>query len=138
MPTDCLAAHLKRRLPTATHLALAFGTISGVSRGTALTAVGGTGYRSGGLVRAGGALREVPLRYKSRRIDLGEGPRTARTIPWGDLSTAYSTTGIPSIEVYLAGAPGLLGGRVGNALVEAVLRSHAGRRLLQDVIRRTM
>lgn len=138
VPTDCLAAHLKRRLPTATHLALAFGGMSGVSRGTALTALGGTGYGSGGLVRAGGSLTEVPLSYKSRLIDLGEGPVTARTIPWGDLSTAYHTTGIPNIEVYLAGAPVLPGGRVGGALVEAVLRSHTGRRILQEVIRRTM
>src|SRR5690606_35660895 len=39
VPTDCLAAHLKRRLPPATRLALAFQGAGGVSRGTALTAV---------------------------------------------------------------------------------------------------
>src|SRR5688572_6365525 len=33
-PSDCLAAHLKRRLPTATHLTLAFRPDAGPSRGT--------------------------------------------------------------------------------------------------------
>ncbi len=34
VPSDSLAAHLKRRLPSATHLRLAFKTGGGVSRGT--------------------------------------------------------------------------------------------------------
>jgi short subunit dehydrogenase-like uncharacterized protein len=32
-------------------------------------------------------------------------PRLAMTIPWGDLSTAYRSTGIPDIEVYMAVPP---------------------------------
>jgi short subunit dehydrogenase-like uncharacterized protein len=35
-------------------------------------------------------------------IDFGTGPVKAITIPWGDVSTAYHSTGIPTIEVYLA------------------------------------
>ena len=37
VPSDCLAAHLKRRLPTATRLALALSWTGGVSHGTATT-----------------------------------------------------------------------------------------------------
>src|SRR6266478_192854 len=37
VPSDCLAAHLKRRLPSATHLALGFLSAGRVSRGTATT-----------------------------------------------------------------------------------------------------
>src|SRR5262249_40507376 len=37
VPSDCLAAHLKRRLPEATHLALGLQAMAGVSRGTART-----------------------------------------------------------------------------------------------------
>jgi short subunit dehydrogenase-like uncharacterized protein len=33
VPSDCLAAHLKRRLPTATRLALGFQPTGGFSRG---------------------------------------------------------------------------------------------------------
>ncbi len=138
VPTDCLAAHLKRRLPSASHLALAIGGMSGISRGTAVTALGGTGYGSGGLVRAGGALQEVPLTFKTRTIDLGDGPVTARTIPWGDVATAYHTTGIPNIEAYLAGVPGLPEGGAAGSLLDAVLRSYAGRRILQAIIQRTL
>ncbi len=35
--------------------------------------------------------------------------------PWGDVSTAFYTTGIPNIDVFLAVPPGLLwGARLGN------------------------
>ncbi len=35
---------------------------------------------------------------------MGRGPVLALTVPWGDISTAYFSTGIPNIEVYV-GAP---------------------------------
>jgi short subunit dehydrogenase-like uncharacterized protein len=100
VPSDCLAAHLKRRLPGATHLALAFQPSGGLSRGTATTMV--ENLHRGGMVRRDGALTPVPLAWKTRRIDFGRGPRPAVTIPWGDVSTAYHSTGIPNIEVYIA------------------------------------
>ncbi len=99
VPSDCLAAHLKRRLPTATSLSLAFHAAGAVlSRGTATTMV--ENLQSGGLVRRGGALTCVPSGWKTRRIDFGRGARPAVTIPWGDVSTAFHSTGIPDIEVY--------------------------------------
>lgn len=102
VPSDCLAAEAKHRLPSATHLTLAFEVGGRVSRGTATTAI--ENIHAGGFVRRGGALVTVPSGYKSRRIDFGQGPRHAITIPWGDLSTAYHSTGIPNIEVYAAGS----------------------------------
>ena len=100
VPSDCLAAHLKRRLPTATRLALAFQPSAGISRGTATTMV--ENAHRGGLVRRGGRLTRVPPAWKTRTIDFGHGPLRAVTIPWGDVSTAFHSTGIPDIEVYLA------------------------------------
>lgn len=100
VPSDCLAAHLKRRLPSATRLALAFQTSGGMSRGTALTVIEGLG--SGGLIRRQGRLTPVPTAYRTRSIDFGNGPVKAVTIPWGDVITAYHSTGIPDIEVYMA------------------------------------
>ena len=38
-------------------------------------------------------------------IDFGTGPRLAVTIPWGDVATAYFTTGIANIEVYVPASP---------------------------------
>jgi short subunit dehydrogenase-like uncharacterized protein len=99
VPSDCLAAHLKRRLPGATKLALAFhGLGGGVSRGTATTMIENAGR--GGAVRRGGRITPVPAAWKSRKVDLGRGPTTVTTIPWGDVSTAFHSTGIPDIEVY--------------------------------------
>jgi short subunit dehydrogenase-like uncharacterized protein len=105
VPTDCLAAHLKRRLPTATKLCLGFLTKGGFSRGTATTMA--ENLPRGGAVRRGGVIVRVPAAWRVRHIDFGDGtPRPAMTIPWGDVSTAYYSTGIPDIEVYTA-APGL-------------------------------
>ena len=106
VPTDCLAAYLKRRLPTATRLALAFRSTGRMSRGTALTAL--EGVADGGLVRKNGVLTPVPAAWKTRAIDFGDGrPVKAITIPWGDVATAYHSTGIPDVEVYLAAPLGL-------------------------------
>jgi short subunit dehydrogenase-like uncharacterized protein len=100
VPTDCLAAHLKRRLPTATRLALGFQSLSRLSRGTMNTMA--ENLHRGGAARVGGVIRSVPACWKTRVIDFGRGPTVAMTIPWGDVSTAWYTTGIANIEVYMA------------------------------------
>ena len=86
VPSDCLAAHLKRRLPSASRLVLAFHSAGAPSRGTATTMV--ENLHRGGVVRRGGQLtRACRRRWRTRAIDFGRGPRTAVTIPWGDVST---------------------------------------------------
>ncbi len=100
VPSDCLAAHLHRRLTTAKRLALAFQSNGRFSRGTATTVVGN--LHRGGAVRRGGVLTSVPAAWRTRDIDFGQGPTRAVTIPWGDVSTAYRSTGIGDIEVYTA------------------------------------
>jgi short subunit dehydrogenase-like uncharacterized protein len=100
VPSDCLAAHLKRRLPGATHLALGFRGWGRFSRGTATTMA--ENMHRGGVIRRDGVLTRVPSAWKTRQIDFGTGPVTAMTIPWGDVSTAYHSTGIPNIEVYIS------------------------------------
>jgi short subunit dehydrogenase-like uncharacterized protein len=106
IPTDCIAATLKTALPDATHLALGFDSRSGLSPGTAKTSV--EGLAQGGKVRQDGHIISVPLAYKTRRIDFGGGEKLAMTIPWGDVSTAAATTGIPNIEVYIPGSPAMV------------------------------
>jgi short subunit dehydrogenase-like uncharacterized protein len=134
VPTDCVAACLKEALPDATHLALGFDGQSSMSRGTARTMV--EGLAQGGCVRDGGVLRRVPLGYRDRRIDFGAGQKLAATIPWGDVSTAFYTTGIPNIEVYVPVSPRALAGLrrlrhvrwlLGFAPVQRLLKSRVGR-----------
>jgi short subunit dehydrogenase-like uncharacterized protein len=103
VPTDCMAAALHRALPGATSLELAFGGFGMASRGTATTAV--EGLPSGGCVRRDGALVKVPSAHAVKTILFADKPRPAMAIPWGDLSTAFHTTGIPDITVYMATRP---------------------------------
>lgn len=102
VPTDCLAAMLAARLPDAEELLLAFSTSRGsvASRGTLRTAI--EGAARGGAIRERGRIRRVPLAVDVRDIPFPGGVRRAMSIPWGDVSTAFRTTGIPNIRVYRA------------------------------------
>jgi len=108
VPTDCLAVHLKNRLPTASYLTLAFYGLGGLSHGTQATMTMNVGQ--GGAIRKDGKITRVPAAWKSREIDFGSPAgtgggsdnvtKTAVSIPWGDVATAFYSTGIPNIEVY--------------------------------------
>jgi len=100
VPTDCLAGHLHDRLPGATHLRLGFDAHTNLSGGTLASVIEHAG--DGGKVRRNGVVEKVPVAADSRSIDFGEGPRNAITVPWGDVSTAYYSTGIENVEVYMA------------------------------------
>ena len=103
VPTDCAAALLKRALPDATSLVLGFEAGGGASPGTTKTGI--EGLARGGRVRRNGELVAVPLAYRTRTFDRDGRTRTAMTIPWGDLYTAWVSTGIPDIETYLVASP---------------------------------
>lgn len=98
VPSDCLAKYLKDKLPSATDLTLAFYGMGRISHGTQATMTMNVG--KGGAVRRNGEITSVPAAYKTRQIDFGEIQKTGVTIPWGDVSTAFYSTGIPNIEVY--------------------------------------
>ncbi|AHF98712.1 saccharopine dehydrogenase [Halostagnicola larsenii XH-48] len=109
VPSDCLAAFLADQLPTADRLAIGvqgmdsrrgIPTPADVSRGTAKTLFSGAGTTN--VVRKNGALVRVPLGFRSRTIDFGDGPEHAVAIPLGDVVTAAQTTGIENVEVYAA------------------------------------
>ncbi|MFC6836404.1 saccharopine dehydrogenase family protein [Halomarina ordinaria] len=100
VPTDCLGAHLADAVPDATHLALGFQATGSISRGTLRTAVEGIG--EGGAVRREGRIEGVDSTHRTRTIDFGRGPTHAVTVPWGDVATAYHSTGVPNVEVYMA------------------------------------
>ena len=108
VPSDCLARHLSQRLPTATRLLLAIRGIGRISRGTTLTALEGMRRGPSGLVRKQGKLISTPPAWKERLVDFGNGPRATVTVPWGDVFTAYYSTGIPDIEVYMSLSPAVV------------------------------
>ena len=103
---DCLAAHVARRLPGAEHLALGVSGLPFMSRGTARTLVEMVDH---GFVRRGGTLTPVVLGSLQHRFDFGAGARPCLNVSWGDVASAYYTTGIPNIEVYHESSPTLQG-----------------------------
>ncbi len=100
VPSDCLAVKLAERLPDACRLELALTGTGTISRGTARTMLEGLGQ--GGRVRKGGRIETVPLGWKSKLIPFRDGTRPAVTVAWGDIATAWHSTAIPDIEVYVA------------------------------------
>ena len=136
VPSDCLAASLKAALPTATSLELAFGGGAGLSRGTAKTMVAGLGM--GGAVRRGGKIVRVPLAYAVKTIPFRDQPRVAVTIPWGDIATAWRSTRIPDITVYVVAPPAQLRQMKISRWLGPLLRKEWVQRILTNRIERTM
>jgi short subunit dehydrogenase-like uncharacterized protein len=101
VPSDCLAAHLRQRLPSARQFRLFLrGVGAGVSRGTAKSAV--ENMHRQGTIRRDGQLVQVPPAWNVRERDFGRGYTRVVSVGWGDVSTAYYSTGIPNIETYFA------------------------------------
>ncbi len=107
VPSDCLAARLAAALPDATHLDLAFSSERGaISRGTMMSMVEAAPHF--GAVREQGEIVSVPFAFDVRKIEFSCGKRWALTLPWGDIVTAYVTTGVPNIRVYASAPPGVV------------------------------
>ncbi len=101
VPSDCLAAYLHQRLPSATHFRLFLrGIGGGVSRGTARSAV--ENMHRQGRIRKDGKIVQVPPAWQILEQDFGRGPVPVVSVGWGDVSTAYHSTGVPNVETYFA------------------------------------
>ena len=100
VPTDCLARYVSGKLPEATDLEIAIAGLGQLSAGTAKSMF--DGMLVGGLVRRDGEIVSVPIGRDVRRIRFSDRERSVLAIPWGDLETAYRTTGIPNITTYMA------------------------------------
>ncbi len=135
VPSDCLAALLAERMPDATDLELAFYTKGGgLSRGTLRTMI--EGIHEGGAIRRDGRIVRVPAAWQSKEIPFDTGTRQAMTIPWGDVSTAWHSTKIPNIRVYIAASPRSIARLRRLRLLLPILAFTPLRRLLQMVASR--
>ncbi len=135
VPSDCLAAHLKRRLPTADRLALAIRNLGGgVSRGTATTTVESIGRAT--WVRRDGRLVEVAPGSLTRAINYGRGMEASVAVGWGDVSTAFHSTGIPNVEVYFGFPRSVRWGLRSTRLLGPLLASPPAQRTLKAAIQR--
>lgn len=105
LPSDCLAVHLKERMPEAQSLLLAFDPGPGASHGTLATLM--ESLQTNGWVRRKGELVAAQPASSSRTLDFGHGlKRRAVLYPWrADVLAASLSTDIPSIESYAAVGP---------------------------------
>ena len=99
VPSDCLASFLKSQLPSATHLQLAFVSKGGrLSRGTTKTMIENLGEPQ--TVRRNGRYEYQLMGSSTKEVDYGFFKQVSMGISWGDISSAFFSTGIPNIEVF--------------------------------------
>lgn len=129
VPSDCLAAHMKQRMPDARDLKIYIGGLSSVSRGTAKTMVEGiakgTRYRRAGNIETLEGIHED-------QCDFGRGLTQTFAVSWGDISTAWHSTRIPNIEVHFEAVPQLARMTRTPAMIKYLL----GMSFMQSILKR--
>lgn len=105
-----------------------------MSHGTASTMVNKLG--EGGNVRKNGKIIQAPLGGKGFWVDFGNKKLFVMSIPWGDVSTAYFTTGIPNIETYAGVSRNIFRMLQLQPLFNWVLRTSAVRNFIKKENRR--
>ena len=98
--TDCLAEYVASQVPAAVKLEIAIAALNRASAGTAKTML--EIFPQGGWRRQGGELVSYRWGKGARQVSFPHGERTVVPIPWGDLATAFQTTGIPNITTCMA------------------------------------
>ena len=128
VPSDCLSLHLKERMPQASKLTLAMQGMGKMSHGTGKTSIEwinmGTATRRDGTIEFSRKPPRRQLKFGNREVD-------CVGISWGDVATAYYTTGIPNIAVYfestkdlerIVGLPGMVKWLFATSLGQVFLR----------------
>ena len=101
VPSDCLIAYTAGKLPGATQLELFIKQVGGgISRGTARSGI--ENMQRAGRIRRDGKIVSVPNVWSTKEADFGRGKTALISMGWGDVSTAYHSTGIPNVTVYMS------------------------------------
>lgn len=134
VPTDLVASELAAQLPDAVELELAFMTKgTRASHGTASSVASRLG--NGGVVRREGEFKLVPTAWQVKDVEFEEGkPRRCVSIPWGDVSTAYHSTGIRNITVYMSVPPSSVKWLKASNAINPLLRTRVVRGFIQKRI----
>ncbi len=105
VPSDCLCKYVSAQCPDATQLEVVISALNitqddfGISAGTLKSFI--EMLPSGGRIRRNGKLQPIEIGKLTRKVTMPHGEFSAIAIPWGDVSTAYRTTGIPNITAYM-------------------------------------
>jgi short subunit dehydrogenase-like uncharacterized protein len=98
VPSDCLAAHVAARVDRPQQLRMALQVAGAMSRGSATSAA--EIMSVGVLVRADGAIIAAPD-AAAAAFDFGDGPVDCARLSFGDLVTAWKSSAIPNIEMFV-------------------------------------
>lgn len=98
VPTDCLAMHVARRVPQPQSLKIALQVPGAMSRGSALSV--GEIIGAGVMARIDGELLATPD-AQSQLLDFGDGPALCAPLSFGDLITAWHSSAIPNIAMFV-------------------------------------
>jgi short subunit dehydrogenase-like uncharacterized protein len=97
VPSDCLALHVARRAPATAALHIGLSGLALLSRGSARTIIDSLDKPT--LARRNGALRGIPT-STARSFDFGRGPSRSVAMTWGDVATAFYSTGVRDVTTY--------------------------------------
>jgi short subunit dehydrogenase-like uncharacterized protein len=136
VPSDCLALYVSQQVAGATHLETGIIGFTGASAGTTKSAL--EMIPVSWWARRDGQLVNSYFGDKTRTLTLPSGKSYfAVSVPWGDLSVAYRTTGIPNISSYMAMNRVLVTlGRIGHPLGKVILKNTAIRSFARDLVER--
>ncbi len=98
VPTDCLAMHVASRVPQPQSLKIALQVPGAMSRGSALSV--GEIIGAGVMARIDGELLATPD-AQSQLLDFGDGPALCAPLSFGDLITAWHSSAIPNIAMFM-------------------------------------
>ena len=133
VPSDSLAKYVADQVPNATELHIAIAALSRASAGTTKSML--EMLPEGVKVRRNGVLERQPFGVGAIDVRFTDQVRTVVPIPWGDLETAYRSTGVPNITTYMAvgsSAARLLA--VVGPVVQRALGNYAARRIAQQIV----
>ena len=133
VPSDCLSKYVADQVPDADQLDVAisaFGLTAGkmgTTPGTMKSMV--EMMPSGCVTRRDGRLTHSRFGSIQGRFAFPTGDYAAMAIPWGDVSTAYRSTGIPNITAYII-APKMTvhTSRLAGGLLQRLMQSERMRR----------
>jgi short subunit dehydrogenase-like uncharacterized protein len=132
VPTDCLAAYVASKLERPASLIIALSGLESASQGTLRTAIRQVSKPV--LCRRDGAI--VALDDLSPRcIDFGFGNEPCVPVSWGDVATAFHSTGIGNITTYFRRTKLFRSADMLGKLFGPLLRSPIGQRGLAAIVR---
>lgn len=132
VPTDCLAAYVASKLAEPVSLVIALRGLESASQGTLRTAIRQVSKPV--LCRRVGEI--APLADRSPRwIDFGCGGEPCVPVSWGDVATAFHSTGVGNITVYFHRTKLLRSADFLGKLFGPLLRSRIGQRGLAAIVR---